>query len=798
MALAQLPNRVRPTHSGSIYCLPAISTAAWPGRAAATSGSPAQRAGAPIYLLLARLIAQKKAALQALSGRAPLVLVAGSSTRPDVLGNHVYSQSDQTAEAANALIAALHPDAIAIGPYDFGAQRIALTRFLRGMSKAQIPTLAGNISCGEAGDLRCANPAAKLIDRKGLRVGLYAVVRRDLVGRILPGSASGIRSTDPVAFARRATLALKAQGAQLIIALASLNLESNSPGPVLDFARQLGNDAPDVIIADTLFERSSRRFISQLQLDGGPIIVGTDRFGQTLGQLTLIVDKTSGAVSARTLSLHPTHQVGVDEQRDRRAHELRRELCRAIDQPLGHARLTRPMDRPTFIRYVLEILRHHTGAELAAINDSALADTTFPLSGTLTREAILRTIRSETTIGTIALPGSQLVKRLAGKDQLHLLGLEKVGGNWQVNGRPLVGTQDYRVALSRFVAHGGDRLFDRGHYRFVERSIRLRRVVSSFFQADRQAAFDHTLTIDGRGDFLDASLRWVLHSEADVNFAFSNVTIDNVGKNGARYSRPTLTRDNITTLKAEAHLGLGFGNRRHSLEGDVDLGYGQTWTLSGDDKYAGKSAERAESLDQIKAALLYTLTHWRHRPTVGRWYTPIPYAELALTSEFSGESSYCSANRGTANETAASYHYLELTGTVGAGLLLHPALLVKLGFTVDNELVTPHAALEQSGLRRSQPGLFVGYTLRKVQLIADPRHPLSLSSRLDFSATSLASARRVQLTWQTKLLFALTRHLHLSVGHQIYAIDNRYARWSWSNDLSLGLTLAVDRRRAWY
>ena len=92
------------------------------------------------------------------------------------------------------------------------------------------------------------------------------------------------------------------------------------------------------------------------------------------------------------------------------------------------ARFGHPVTQGDFTTYMMEIMRNRVGAEIALLNDSAVADTSFPMGGTLTREKVLRAIRTETRLGTFRMTGARLKKVLAAlfagtAEGLILLGL---------------------------------------------------------------------------------------------------------------------------------------------------------------------------------------------------------------------------------------------------------------------------------------------------------------------------------------------------------------------------------------
>lgn len=769
---------------------------AWPGCGQRESG----RAD------LAHMVAavkKKREQLRKAGEGEPLVLAGGSMIRPDVLGNHIFGEGRAWSGSAIRLLKGVGFHAVSVGPYDFGAHPDALKTYMAGMRGAKIPLLAGNVTCTEKDDFRCQHLGDDkgrrytVLQRGNLRVGVVAITREDLPQRILKRSRGSIAAGDPGDEARKLLRLLRQQEkVDLTIVLATLNLESDAPAPVLSFVRDLGAEAPDLVVADAMFHRGSSDFIARIQSKQGSAIVGTDRFGQHLGHAVIRYRRTDKGVKVPLIdvTVEPVTDVQPDPSSLPYVQDMLRELCRTVDKPLGKARFDKPMKAADFKTYLMEIMRNKEGAEISFLNDSALADAAFD-KGSMTREMVLRTIRTETQLGSAWITGERLKKLLTPfllgqKEGLNWLGLEKQGLKWYVNKRLLIDGLHYRVAMTKFVANGGDGLIKLKTERFKDSGFSLRRTILDFFEGDGPSRIDEDPGIDLDKDFPDPWENWVFYGGSDVGLAVSNVSVGN-GSKGDRYNKPLLTRDTVTSLKMEIDLSLGASNRNHALEADLSFLYGKTWTLTAEDEAAGKEATAAESADQIRADLLYRLNMLRNRQSPAQWYMPVPYAEATVISEFSADNTYLDVN---AQEQ--TYHFVELGGTVGVGLLPHPYLFVKAGFAVNGELLTPDRALREKGEELdARTGLFLGYKLRRLKLISSVMHPLQLESRFDFF---MYSPDRLELTLQSKLYFSLTPYLHLTAGHTLYLYDAPAKEVSVANDISMGLNFLLDYRHQIY
>ena len=775
---------------------------AWPG-----CGTK-KREGADMSQLVTAVKRRSDDIRRAGDGR-PLVVAGGSMIRPDAMGSHIFGEGRAWSGAAIALIKMVGFDAVAVGPYDFGARPDALEIYMKGMRRAGIPLLASNVTCSHKSDFRCRQLDRRylVLDRGGLKVGVFAVARKDLAARILGGSAGSLSTSDPVEEARKLTRLLRdKEKVDLVVALANLNLETNAPEPALTFVRSLKRDAPDLVVADNMFYRRGDDFITRIQNHAGPPILGTDRFGQHLGHVMVRYRRVGSgvAVTGIRVEMQPIADLPAARRADRLVGDLRSEVCRVLHKPLGRARIKKSLTQAEFYDYVMEIMRNRAGAELALLNDSAVADTSFPMTGRMTRESVLRAIRTETSVGTFRMTGARIVKVIGpyitgAKEGLNIRGLTKKGLKWYVNNRPMLDGQHYKIAVTKFVASGGDGLISLFTERYRDSGFKLRRTVIDFFDEDRQSALDGDLDVNLERDFPDPWNKWVLYGESDLGLLISNVRV----QNDAGYNLPLLKRDNLTTLTLDVGISGGASNRNHAVEADLTLQYGQTWTRTAGEE----SSTRAETADTVRGDFLYRFNWIRNRVAPGRWYLPVPYAEATVITEVTPEGSYCTQNcdDGDAeNDVKETYRYLELGGTVGVGFLPHPYLFAKAGFAVSGELLTPEAALEEVGEERdARTGVYLGYKLRRLKLISNPHNPLQLESRLDYFATDLRGTRRQQLTLQSKLYFGLTPYLYVTASHGLYLFDNRCVTQTCAagqndvavaNDVAIGLDLLVDYR----
>ena len=162
--------------------------------------------------------------------------------------------------------------AVAVGPLDLGLGLATLKKIAR---THRLPLLSANLR-DPAG--RAVFPANKLITVGGIKIGIFGLTGAQ---RGYPAftDAAVVKLEDATKAAQAQVKALRARGAQLVIALAAL---SNNP------ARAVALATPGI---DFMFVSGTGRHSQKLDRWGGAWSVETAREGKYMGQLTLHVNK---------------------------------------------------------------------------------------------------------------------------------------------------------------------------------------------------------------------------------------------------------------------------------------------------------------------------------------------------------------------------------------------------------------------------------------------------------------------------------------------------------------------------
>lgn len=285
---------------------------------------------------------------------------------------------------------ALGFDADTFGNHNFnrGLDRL---RWLIGQSRFRY--LAANLD-NLPGNLTGVAPSA-IYELGGVRVAVIGLVNPDAADLVIPGAFGTIEVTDPVPAARRAIAAARADGAQVVVAIARLGVEragaAGEParGPLIDLASSV--DGFDVILGDgpdAPFEA----------VVNGALVIGNRGRGQTYSRTRLTVDGRSGAVLARSNETVTPVAAAVTPDPDVVAllAPYRARLAAALDTPIGTATGVFPRDgtaerlgESALGNLVADALRWRHGTSLALVNAgglrASLPSAYAPADGTLRR-----------------------------------------------------------------------------------------------------------------------------------------------------------------------------------------------------------------------------------------------------------------------------------------------------------------------------------------------------------------------------------------------------------------------------
>ncbi len=371
-------------------------------------------------------------------------------------------------------------DALAVGNHDFD---FGLNHLQKLKQQATFPFLCTNVR-PRTGNV-CQRVVIKTVGP--IRIALIGLIGRsnypDTFNR---AAVQELDFQDPIE-AARAVIADVREQAEMVIAITHEETEED-----LALARAL--PALDVIIGGhtagfdgliTPDQMSPAQGRIELA-GGGPIFVKTHRQGRTLGRLDVLYhDRTVMVAEARNIPVaadvppDPAVSSLVEVYGRRLNVETSRVMGRAEEDLQGERDVIR--SRETNLGDLLaDLTRLETGAEVALINSGTVRDSL--VAGPVTYRRLMEVLPFDTSLSVLAVTGAQLRKAMENSVSrlpqpnarfLQVSGLRCTVDpvaptgtrivNLQVNGAPLDPARRYSVAVTRFIAEGGD-----GYQMFVE------------------------------------------------------------------------------------------------------------------------------------------------------------------------------------------------------------------------------------------------------------------------------------------------------------------------------------------
>ena len=264
-----------------------------------TAGGQSLRVGG------ARALAATVAELRAKNPGGTILVDAGDFMQGTLLSGH------HEGAPVRELFHLLGHDAVAVGNHEFdfgpvGSQNPNLTPGLdnRGAlmawaRQASFPVLAANITDLQGRPLAWPNVRSSvMLTRKGVRVGLLGLTTPATARSAMPAMVRGLRFLPLLSAAEREASRLRAQGAQVVVAVAhaggrcpTRDADQCTGELFVDLLARLGTGLVDVVVAGHTHQSIWHRH-------RGVLVVEACSHGKALGRVELTVDRRTGRVVA--------------------------------------------------------------------------------------------------------------------------------------------------------------------------------------------------------------------------------------------------------------------------------------------------------------------------------------------------------------------------------------------------------------------------------------------------------------------------------------------------------------------
>jgi 2',3'-cyclic-nucleotide 2'-phosphodiesterase (5'-nucleotidase family) len=353
-------------------------------------------------------------------------------------------------------------DAMAIGNHEFDWGRDVLASLA---GSASFPFLSANVQDEHSKLLPGVKPYI-LLERKGLKIAIIGLTTPEVAYTTRPDYVKDLKVIEPVQIVPRLIKEVRAQGAKLVVLLTHLGFDED---------RKLAAAVQGI---DVIIGGHSHTAVTDPPRIGRTIVAQAGYHGIYLGAMKLTVDTATGEVVDYTGKNELTTVLAGPESRKdetmaRMARTYDDQLRTSFAEVLGETTvdLTRNYERESNIgNLVTDAMREATGAEIAFEMSGGIR-IDIPL-GKISREQVFSMLPFDDEIITMDLTGQQVREVLERSGSLEkgmiqisgmtvLYDLAKPEGGRVVDvaigGRPIDPGKTYRVAVTDFLAAGGDK-----------------------------------------------------------------------------------------------------------------------------------------------------------------------------------------------------------------------------------------------------------------------------------------------------------------------------------------------------
>jgi len=524
----------------------------------------------------------------------------------DALGPEALSWFDEGATMALALQRA-NVAAILPGNIDLV---LGVDVLLKRQKEALLSMVLSNMS-GKAG---VALPVSQntLVKVGGIWVGVLGVLDPAVVETVPPRNIEGFKFSDPVKAANETAKVLRSKGAMCVIALTHMD-----EAKTLSFARQVVG--VDLVVAGGYGGLDQVQGVpNEIRLLNGVVVVTTPRYGIHLGRVDMTLRPNKDG------QLHVldvvTQQIPIDADMEEDVEiaelvaALKANYDLAAQKPLGRIR-AKTIEAQG--QLVAGIMRGHIHSEVGIINRGSLRKISSDVP--LKRGDVDELIRFDDRLVKMLLTGKQL-KAIVARSQrssrdasrLMVVGFHSKDGT--VNRRPIRDDEVYRVAVTEFLAEGGDGYVEfKSGTQVVHTGIALRGLMASMLQ--------DTSTVIGVEDFSDRESQSIWRASWGVDGAFNRNYIDRttLAYRAQKEKISFLSGETSVSWNAIMQWALTRDMGQHIVRFENRMSFGQIGTTFGD-------LEKSE--DQFDADLTYV---YRTKNFVAEPYGSVGYS-TAITA----------------------------------------------------------------------------------------------------------------------------------------------------------------------
>jgi len=689
----------------------------------------------------------------------------------------LLSQGESGWVTLTSVLGPAEPVAMVPGPGEFSLPSGMFLEFLPRIDNLGLRWGAANVSCVTTGGACEALSRDPIIIHvvEGIRFALVPLTAAGIGAAVPPENVEGLKFESAVE--RGSELALRARKelrADVVVAVVNLEVESGTTFATMEFSQRVRG--VDVVVAGGMVSPGEVEPAVALARMGGSstLLAGSPRAPAGLGVLTLRLRRKGATwnVEDATTAVRRTSSFQRVPEVAALLSQVTSEFCSLTGRFLGDGRVDPPMDRDTFMQYVMEIMRRHFGADVAVLSsDSLKMDRDRVLSGSVGAGFLFKAFaRHQVVVLDVsgqdlnAFAGSWLdPARESLRGELKVLGVTRDDdGTVKVNNRPINVKRSYLIATTDFLASGS-----KGYLKTLlapsvtetrQTSWFLRELVQRFLDRNLYARTEADTSVGLENfDSLWTCPLWEFAWSATGSG--SNVAIDN----GGGYGETQLTRSRFTGIKAEGQSYVDVSTRDHRWSDFFKIQYGRART--------GDSAA-AETQDLITQELLYSWTRVRNVWGDEKPYIPVPVAKGKVETEFS-------------RAEGSDFHHLEVTGAAGVEWPFGRKAGAGLAYGVRRELLDSTDALH--------PGVQFYYQVNTLPVYEwGPGRTIVVDSRFELFYSDWTTSDTLKGIGGAKVSAAVLGPLSFTAGVDVFLFREGAGDLAWSLDSTAGVSLSFD------
>ncbi|MCH5185694.1 MAG: bifunctional metallophosphatase/5'-nucleotidase [Oscillospiraceae bacterium] len=217
--------------------------------------------------------------------------------------------------------------------FDYGLERFAELR-----KQAEFPIISANTYSGDAllcadNDSKDRNGANVMIEKDGIKVGIFALTTRNTVTSTKPENLAGIEFKDEIETAKEQTAALEKDGADVIIAITHMGVMKDVACTSEELAEAMADTGLDAIIDGHSHTVVNERI-------GNITIVQTGTGGLNVGRMAIDIEDGSVSINETMLSRTFFNNITPDADAAKIINDVSADLNKNLKTEIGENKNT--------------------------------------------------------------------------------------------------------------------------------------------------------------------------------------------------------------------------------------------------------------------------------------------------------------------------------------------------------------------------------------------------------------------------------------------------------------------------